>query len=148
MLLKLSLVLPCQVLMLLLKLCDQKLLLDLLLLLRGRYAQEVLGQLPDVYLQDRSVSAGTPAPGRPPACTTRVWGSSLQGLCSRGQGAQHKGLRGDPSTSLPKAGLAPLPGLQATQASDALVHMLAVPAADQDHGKHGLSTTSCSLCEA
>lgn len=47
-----------------------------------------------------------------------------------------------------KAGLAPLPGLQATQASDALVHMLAVPAADQDHGKHGLSTTSCSLGEA
>ena len=56
------------VLQLLRSLCVQ---LDLLLLLRGRDAQEVLGQLSDVYLQDRGVSAGPPAPGRPPACTTQ-----------------------------------------------------------------------------
>lgn len=50
------------VLQLLRSLCVQ---LDLLLLLRGRDAQEVLGQLSDVYLQDRGVMRGHPPQAGP-----------------------------------------------------------------------------------
>lgn len=101
------------ILQLLRGLCVQ---LDLLLLLRGRDAQEVLGQLSDVHLRECGVSAGPPARARLPVCTT--WGrrSSLQapeGLCSREQGAQHTALRGGPARPCLKAGLTPSPDLQA-----------------------------------
>lgn len=124
------------ILQLLRGLCVQ---LDLLLLLRGRDAQEVLGQLSDVHLRECGVSAGPPARARLPACTTRGRRSSLQAGCPA-HGAPWR-----PSTSLPEGRSHALAGSASrSQASDTLVHVSAVPAADQDHGKHGLSTKSCS----